>query len=166
MNPSSYLRSRAILACTLIASEPATSRAAPAAGEGAVIPCLARTGDFQPIAPNTSVPAAGREMLAVFRVPPEDHIRKLVATWMVDNVGAAAPHDYHIAQADFDVTTSTNGVFRYSQPKPHPTGTYRLAVTADGKPWKSANITVVDAPALKVGAPAGLVPLVEGSTWT
>ncbi len=45
-------------------------------------------------------------------------------------------------------------------------GKYRIEVLADGKPWKTAAITVVDAPVLNVGAPADLLPLTKGQSWT
>jgi hypothetical protein len=142
---------------------------APAADEpqqSALIPCLACTGDFQPIAPNVAAPAAGKELLVVFHLSPDEHFRKLVSRWVVDDVGPAAPPGHTIGQGELAVKDSTSGKFRYYQPKPLPVGRYHVDVLADGKPWKTAALTVVAAPVLAVSAPAGLLPLTEGRTWT
>ena len=152
-----------------IALTGASAISAPAADEpqqSALIPCLACTGDYQPIGPNAAVPATGKELLVVFHLAPDEHFHKLVSRWVADDVGLAAPPGYKIGEGELAVEDSTSGKFRYYQPKPLPVGRYHVEVLADGQPWKTASLTVVAAPVLAVSAPAGLLPLTEGRTWT
>lgn len=150
--------------CAALLSPRLVIAAAPPVSE--VVPCLAYTGDWQPIAANTPFPAAGKSMFVVFHLAPNEKIATLVAKWIAVDVGNAAPPNHEITQASFDLNGQQAGAFTYTQTGPLPVGKYRVDVTADGKPWKSVEITVVKGMLLSVKTPGELVPLIEGRIWT
>lgn len=129
--------------------------------------CLAEAADASPVFPTQTFASPVKELLAVFRLGTGESYKTLAATWIAVDVGDAAPANYQIAQSILSLKDARNGKLRYSQPQPLPVGAYRLVVTADGKPWKSADFTVtppIDAPKLK--QPHELLPLREGQVWT
>ncbi|MDB6128467.1 MAG: hypothetical protein JWM35_2363, partial [Verrucomicrobia bacterium] len=134
--------------------------------ESDLIPCLACTGDYQPIAPNASIAAEEKQLFVVFHLAPNEHFKKLVSSWVADDVGAAAPPGYKLGKGELRLEKSRSGQLRYFQSKRLPVGKYHVDVVADGKPWRSATFTVVDPPVLKIDAPSDLMPLTEGQTWT
>jgi len=137
-----------------------------AAEEDSITPCLACTGDFQPIAPNAVVPAEGRQLLGVFHLASGDSFSRLVSTWIAVDVGQAAPPNYKVAEASIDLAGRHEGKFHFTLPRALPLGRYRLDVTADGKPWRSAEITVAQSSPLTAPPATPLIPLIEGREWT
>ncbi len=137
-----------------------------AADEDSLVPCLACTGDYQPIAANAVVPAEGKQMLGVFHLAAGEKYSRLVSTWIAVDVGPAAPPNYKITEAAMDLAGRHEGVFHYTQPGVLPTGSYRIVVTADGRPWKSAEVTVVHRQTLTGSTAGPLIPLTDGRKWT
>lgn len=137
------------------------------AQDRALIPCLASTPDWEPIAVNAPVPASGREMMAVFHIGPDERIQTLTSRWVVADVGDVAPAGHEIARGSLKIGgKALSGRWYYTQSDPLPVGTYRLKVFADGKPWRNAEITVIDAEPPQLESPAALFPLEAERVWS
>lgn len=137
-----------------------------AAAAAALVPCLAATSDYLPIAPADEFPQGGRWLCATFRLGPGESGKVLTHVWTAVDVGDQAPPNHEIARGDLDLLERARGRLTYSQDVPLPAGTFRLDVAIDGRPWRSARLRVVPDPALPALASAReLVPLVEGVHW-
>ena len=129
-------------------------------------PCLSACADNSPGWPTTVFPSSGKRMTAVFRLGDGEKFAKMSARWVVVDVGEATSSGNELAKADLELKSSRTGRFKYSQEAPLQPGKYRLEVQADGKPWKSADLTVVADPSpIEVKSAADLLPLKEGQTW-
>ena len=136
------------------------------AQEAALQLCLAAASDYSPIYPTRTFPSTTTELIAVFQLGDGESYKTLTSTWIAVDVGDAAPQNYQIATGKLSLKGQKIGRFRYSQPKPLPTGKYRLDVTADGKPWQSAEFKVVPAgKGLALQNPQDLLPLTKGQIW-
>ena len=136
------------------------------AQERALIPSLAATPDWEPIAANAPVPASGKEMMAVFHLGADEKINTLTSRWVVVDIGDVAPPGYEIAKGDLVLGGKTRGRVFYRQDRPLPVGKYRLEVSADGQPWHSAEVMVVESAPPTLASPAALFPLERGRVWT
>lgn len=137
------------------------------AQDRALVPCLAATPDWEPIAVNAPVPASGKEMMAVFQISADENIHTLTSRWVVVDIGDVAPPGYEVAKGDLLVGgIGRRGRLFYRQDGPLPVGRYRLDVSADGKPWRNVEITVVEAGPPLFRSPAALFPLEAGRVWT
>ena len=136
------------------------------AQDRALIPCLAATPDWEPIAVNAPVPASGKEMMAVFHLGPDEKINTLTSRWVVIDIGDVAPPGYEVSKGDLVLGgKARDGRLFYRQDGPLPVGSYRLEVFADGKPWRNVEFTVVDPKPPTFGSPAALFPLERGRVW-
>ena len=132
----------------------------------ALVPCLSVAADGSPVWPTTVFPAGGKQMVAAFRLGEGEKAAKLSSRWVVVDVGTTAAAGTELGKAEVDLKGGRSGRFRYSQPAPLPPGKYRLEVQADGKPWKTAEVTVAADLALTgVSGPTDLMPLKAGQTW-
>ena len=136
------------------------------AQDRALIPCLAATPDWEPIAVNAPVPASGKEMMAVFQISVDENIRTLTSRWVVVDIGDVAPPGYEVSKGDLVVGgIGRRGRLFYRQDGPLPVGRYRLEVCADGKPWRNVEFTVVDSGPPAFESPAAMFPLERGRVW-
>lgn len=113
---------------------------------GSLTPCLAMDAVGQPIYPTTMFLPSGKEMVVVFALGPDEKFEKLSSRWIAVDVGDAAPANTEMAENTLDVKGQRSGLLRYSQSVPLPVGKYRLEVRADGKDWKTVDLTVSDPP--------------------
>jgi hypothetical protein len=109
--------------------------------------CLDAAADFSPVYPTTTLPAGTNEVIAVWELGKGENYQELVGTFIAVDVGAAAPANYHIVDARMKLGASRAGRFHFDLPRPMPPGRYRLDVTADGQPWKSADFAIAAAAA-------------------
>ena len=134
-------------------------------GGGFVQPCLASAADASPVYPTSVFPSAIGEIDVAFRLADGERYSRLSATWIAVDVGRAFPPNEVLGTTDLDLSPgATTGVFRY-QLEWFPPGRYRVDITADGRPWKSAELRVVpDVRGLR--DLSGLMPLAKGMVWT
>lgn len=127
--------------------------------------CLDAAADFAPVYPTDLFPPGTNQITAVWQLGRNQQVRELVGSLVALDVGAAAPAGARILGAQVALGNSRSGRFRFAQPGPFPAGRYRLEVTADGTPWRSAEITVQ--PEQNPPAPplAEIVPLTVGKLW-
>ncbi|HXG03997.1 MAG TPA: hypothetical protein VNO23_11375 [Candidatus Binatia bacterium] len=158
----------AALVCFCLAVGLAEGQPAGDAGGASLQLCLAEAADYSPVYPTHTFPAGStEEVTAVVRLPKGDSHPSLVATWSVVDVGAAAPPNQVINKTTIPIAGRDRAaVHLRSRGGALPPGKYRLDVTADGKPWRSAEFTVAAVPAAEVRQPADLVPLKPGTAWT
>jgi hypothetical protein len=157
---------RAALAALLLLASAATAIPARAAEAGLDV-ALAVAADFSPVYPSRSFPAPVHELSAPFRLADGESYDALTATWIAVDVGDAAPPNLEIISTRLELRGQTAGRFRYEQPNPMPPGIYRLDVTADGRPWQSAEFEIVPAAeGLEALAPDEVLPLPPGRIWT
>ncbi|HXG03488.1 MAG TPA: hypothetical protein VNO23_08770 [Candidatus Binatia bacterium] len=151
-----------------LAGGPAEGQPAGEAGSAPLQLCLAEAADYSPVYPTRTFPAGStEEVAAVVRLPQGASPQGLVATWSVVDVGAAAPPNQVINKTTIPVAGRDRAAIHLrSRGGALPPGKYRLDVTADGKPWRSVEFTVVAMPAAEVRRPADLLPLQPGTTWT
>jgi hypothetical protein len=134
------------------------------ADEGLLQIGLEAHADYSPVYPSQSFGASNRALNAVFRLAPGENYKTLEGVWVAVDVGAASPPNRVIAKGT--VGKATKGRFKLSLPRGLPVGKYRFDVLADGKPWKSAEFSVVpDIAAPPPGKPQDLIPLKVGQTW-
>jgi hypothetical protein len=107
-----------------------------------LITCLEAAADYSAVYPTDVYHSPARDVAVVFRLDDRGTVKKLRASYIAVDVGKAAPPNYAITSAELDVTGKTGGVFRYSQTGDMPLGKYRIEVTADGRPWRSAEFRV------------------------
>jgi hypothetical protein len=133
---------------------------------GALTPCLSAAADYSAGWPTTVFPAGGKRMVAVFQLGEGEKFEKLSSRWVVVDVGDAAPAGKELGKTDLELKGSRRGRFQYTQDVPLPVGKYRLDVQADGKPWRSADLTVApDVAPIELKSAAELLSLKEGQTW-
>jgi hypothetical protein len=129
--------------------------------------CLAGAADYSPVYPTTSFPVGStEEVTAVVRLAKGESYRNLGATWTAVDVGKAGPPNQVINKATIPIARLDRAsIHMRSKAGPLPPGKYRLDVTADGKPWRSAEFHVAPVQASEVGQPGDLVPLKPGTVW-
>lgn len=134
------------------------------AQEPLLVPCLGIAADRSPIFPTEMFPDPTTEVSACFRVGAAETVERLTAVFIAEDVGDAAPPNYPIVEASLDLKGEKQGRFRFENPRPMPVGTYRVEVSADGRPWASARYAVVDAD-MSEGT-GDLIPLEPGRRWS
>jgi len=130
--------------------------------------CLKTAADMSPIYPTDVLPADVNMVYAAFRLSPEESYQVLASRWVAVDVGNVAPPNTVIARFDYRLEGRTASDFKYSQTGPMPPGKYRLETEADGKPWKTAEFTVLSRPEnlqVTLREMRDLVPVQEGKTW-
>jgi hypothetical protein len=115
-------------------------------GAGALTPCLAIDAAGGPIYPMATFLPAGKELVAVFALGPDEKFDKLASHWIAVDVGDVGPPNTTLAENELELKGKRSGLLRYSQSVPLPVGKYKLEVMADGQPWKTADVTVVAPP--------------------
>jgi outer membrane protein OmpA-like peptidoglycan-associated protein len=135
--------------------------------EARLQPALAHAADYSAVYPTNVFPAGTREIVAVFRLAPGESFKRFNGRLVAVDVGSAAAPNLSVAEASADARLEL-GSFRFDLPRPFPAGRYRVDVTGDGRPWKSAEFTVAaagsaPAPPLPVEQ---LVPLAAGHSWS
>lgn len=139
---------------------------AAAAQERGLQTCLDAAADFSPVYPTSIFPAKTKEVTAVWQLGEGERYQELVGTFIAIDVGAAAPANYRILGARVTLGNSRAGRFRFEQPAPLPAGRYQLAVTADGKPWKSVDFDIEPTrPNPPVQRLEDVIPLSAGKVW-
>lgn len=129
-------------------------------------PCLAVAADDRPIWPTTSFPASGKRFTCAFRLGEGESFETLTSVWTAVDVGEAAPPNTEIARMDLALKGSKRGRLRYTQDGLLPVGRYRLDVLADGEPWGSLELEVVEDQApIPLDQPSELFPLIQGRVW-
>lgn len=149
-------------------SSSSSSPAADEAKEGYLKTCLHAAADMSPIYPTDTFPADMSSICAVFKLGEEESYITLGSSWVAVDVGDVAPPNTVVAQFDLRLQGLRASQFVYSQTGPMPPGKYRLDVTADGKPWKSASFTVLtrqQTPKPALNQVRDLMPVIEGKTW-
>jgi len=149
----------------LIVALAALPAAAPAAGNQPdyepLQTCLTAAPDYSPIYP-TDVFPVGTEVDAVFH-DLKGHTLK--HEWFAVDTGGAIAANTSLVSGTVDVTNMNKGVLRFGgSQKP---GKYRVDVSIDGAPWKSASFTI--SPPLAAPSPQSpkdLLPLTKGTNWT
>jgi hypothetical protein len=146
----------------------AVSRGAVAQSGGSLQTCLAAAADYSPVHPTNVFTVTSPELAAVFRLAPGEHYSQLGARWIAVDVGGAAAPNSLAGQGTLTLDRNTvTGVLRLELRKGFPPGKYRLEVSADGKPWKSAVFQVVPVLAdARLSSLEALMPLQRGKTWT
>lgn len=146
----------------------AAPRATVAQAGGSLQTCLAAAADYSPVHPTNVFTVTAPELAAVFRLAPGEHHATLDAKWIAVDVGGAAAPNSLAGQGTLTLDRNTvTGVLRLELRKGFPPGKYRLEVSADGKPWKSAVFQVVPALAdARLSSLEALMPLQRGKTWT
>jgi hypothetical protein len=140
-------------------------RCAAAADDAMLQICLGAAADYSPIFPTPTIPASAKEVTAVFRFAKGETHKSVTGTWIAVAVGTAAPPNQVLVKSTQKEMMS-KGRLWFSLPRALPVGTYRLDVEADGKPWKSAEFSVVpDLAAPSLAGPEALVPTKQGQTW-
>ena len=143
---------------------PLLAVAAPAQ-ERLLVPCLGLAADQSPVFSTELFPDPTTEVSACFRLGAADTVQRLTAVFIAENVGAAAPPDYPIVEAELDLKGEKQGRFRFENPRPMPLGLYRVEVSADGRPWLAARYAIA-APSEDAAQAGELMPLAAGRRWT
>lgn len=125
--------------------------------------CLDAAADFSPVYPTDLFPSGTNQITAVWQLGGREQVRELVGSFVAVDVGTAVPAGYHILEAQVALGNSRAGRFRFAQPAPLPAGRYRLEVTADGAPWRSAEFTVQPEQSTPAPPLAHVVPLTVGN---
>ena len=147
ITPFANARLVRILCTALVAA--AFTLVPPALGaekEGSLTPCLAMDAAGGPIYPTNTFVPSGKELVAVFSLGPDEAFDKLSSRWIAVDVGDVAPANTKLAENELELKGRRSGLLRYSQTGPLPVGKYKLEVTAGGKEWKTAELTVVEPP--------------------
>ncbi len=133
---------------------------------GQLTGCLAAAADNSVFWPTTLFPAGGRQLVAVFHLGEGEKSEKLTARWTAIDTGGVLPAGKELSRLELELRGARSGRFTYSQEAPLAFGKYRLAVDADGKPWKSIDLEVfADLSPVPIKSPDDLLPLKEGQTW-
>jgi len=136
-------------------------------GAAPVEMCFDVAPDGSAIFPTSTIPAQNRELLAVFHLAPDEHLRDLDAAWVAVDVGSVAPPNTVVAQGSLHLEPAMDhGLFRFTLPRNLPVGRYRLDVTANKQPWHSVEFAVVDGGAPAASSLRELVPLDRGRVFT
>ncbi len=129
--------------------------------------CLAGAADYSPVYPSQSFPAGSTEAVsAVVRLGKGQSYRTLGATWVAVDVGKAAPRNPVISKTTIPMQGKDRAAIHLkSRAGALPPGKYRLDVTADSKPWRSVEFSIVPVTAPVVRQPGDLLPLKPGMVW-
>jgi hypothetical protein len=160
---------KALLLClAVLAAAALPSTAAAQSDSSSLQTCLAAAADYSPVYPSAVFPVTSPELDAVFHFGPSEHYTQLHAQWIAVDVGKVAPPNSLAGENSLELERNTTaGVLRLELMKGFPTGEYRLDVTTDGKPWKSAAFQVVPVPSgANPGSLGALIPLGKGRVWT
>lgn len=126
--------------------------------------CLGAAADYSPMFPTQTIPASAQEVTAVFRFAKGETHQSVTGTWIEVDVGTAAPPN-HVLVKSTQTDMLSKGRVWFSLPRALPVGKYRLDVEADGKPWKSAEFSVVpDITAPQLSGPETPMPTKSGQT--
>jgi hypothetical protein len=128
--------------------------------------CLDEAADGTPVYPTTSFPDSTKEVMLQVTLGKDHPFKKLAATWIAVDVGSAAQPNQVIGTSFLSAQNFERGLFPYRQSRPLPVGKYRVDVTGDDQPWKSAEFSVVASPAVTVAKPEDFIPLHQGQVWT
>lgn len=103
----------------------------------------------------------------VFRFAAGETFKSFTGQLVATDVGNVAPPNFHVARAELKSRIGDRGNFRFTLPHPFPPGRYRIDVSGDGRPWKSAEFTVAEASAATPLPPVSeVVPLSDGQSWS
>lgn len=129
--------------------------------------CLAGAVDYSAVYPTRRFPAGStQEVSAVVRLAKGESYRNLGAIWSVVDVGNAAPAGQVINKTTLPMGGKDRAAIHLrSRAGALPPGKYRLDVTADGKPWRSVEFSVVPVQAPSLSQPGDLLPLKPGTVW-
>ncbi len=161
---------RALLPILLIAASGLAAAQQPqatTAREGAFLELgFAEAMDYTAVYPTKVFPAAGatREVAAVLRLGKGESHATMAATWIAADVPGTKP-GFVIQRIDMDLKGKDRAVVRFKHPQGLLAGKYRLEITAQGKPWKSAEFQVTPSAAPEVGRPTDLLSLTPGTVW-
>lgn len=148
---------------------PSDARQGPTAAAGAdsVAVCLDAAADYTCAYPVQVLSVStATKLTTVFEVRKGEH-RQLTARWIAVDVGKVAPPNSVMDTTSLQLDKETaRGFFQSSLSRPLPLGKYRVEVLADGKPWKSADLAIVEDATLKAARPEDLLPLRNGKVWT
>ncbi|MBV9758891.1 MAG: carboxypeptidase regulatory-like domain-containing protein [Alphaproteobacteria bacterium] len=133
------------------------------AQEASLQTCLDAAADFSPVYPTDEFPYGTNQVTAVWQLGAGEQVRELAGSFVAVDAGAAAAPGARILQAQVALGTSRAGRFRFAQPGPFPPGRYRLEVTADGAPWRSAEFTIQPEQVAPPPPLAAVVPLTVGT---
>lgn len=130
--------------------------------------CLGAAADESPVYPTTTFPSNTQELTAVFHRNRSEAHKKLTGTWIAVDVGKAIRPNLVLGRTDLDQKKGGDrGRFWLTLPRPFPPGKYRLEVTEDGKPWHSAEFTILASDRnTAIQRPEEIVPLNQGKVWT
>lgn len=131
-----------------------------------LLTCLAVAADVSPIYPTREFYSSVHELFAMFRVGQAGAIKNIGCDWRA--LDAAGKASQVLGTSSLDISsTVTHGYFRYALKNPLSPGRYRVELTADGRPWQSADFTVVDAPRnIALARPEDFLPLRQGVSWS
>ena len=152
-----------LLFSLLVFAIPAHSQPATPSSQETLQMCLAVAADYSPVHPIRVYPSNTRELVAVYRVTPGAYQKVTGQFIAVDVPGAAG---WEPKPMTTRLTKQTDrGSFTLRGGKLAP-GKYRLAVDADGKPWKAVDFSVVAAdPEVKVAGPGEVMGFSKGRAW-
>jgi len=125
---------------------------------------LAAAADFTPVYPFGKIPTNIKGIVAIAELGKEKP-KELVASYFKvgDNPGIG---DEKVAEQKQAVGDSPQVVLRYAAPHDWALGKYRLDISADGRPWRSAEWEVVPPlPPAILGSAGDIMPLRAGTTW-
>ena len=128
---------------------------------------LAAAADYSAVYPSETFVSPVSEVSASFDISATEKYLRMSASLIAVDVGTAAPPNYPVLTTSLDLKGMRAGRFRFEMPRPMPAGRYRIDLTADGQPWRSADFRILSAaePA-KPSSTARLIPLNLGRTWT
>lgn len=130
---------------------------------GSLQTCLAPAADFSPVYPTTSFPA-DHKVVAVFRLGEGEAFKKLIAKWLVIERSGFATATREVARSEMALSKGADrGWFGFDPDSSTAKGRYRVEIAADGKPWRSADFSLVEPARLELPDPTVLFPLSPGS---
>ena len=125
---------------------------------------LAAAADFTPVHAFVKIPANIRTIVAIAELGTVKP-KKLVAGYFKLGDNAGVP-DEQIAEQVQTIGDTPTIVFRYAASKDWTPGKYRLDVSADSRPWQSAEWEVVPPlPSATLGSVDNIMSLRVGTTW-
>jgi hypothetical protein len=120
INESETMMKRSLLwplACLVIAAASAEAQPAQPAGDSELQLCLAGAADYSPVYPTRVFPAGTtHEVTAVVRLGKGESYKKLDASWMVVDVGKAAPAHQVISKVTLPVRGDRGAIHMRSGP--------------------------------------------------
>jgi len=154
-----------ILAALAWAGEPAGATKAEPQG-GTLTVGLGVAADFSAVYPTATIPFRN-PVCALFRLGKGESYGTLHVSWQALESAGIAMVARELAGSDLAIPKGNDrGWFRFAPTTPLPPGSYRVEVTADGKPWRSADFRVAPAQSVSITDPAEVFPLATGNRWT